>query len=58
MLRRVGPSDTLVPENHRRTIGGTAVSRASIHFMRRVVNRDIGYGQPNGQTGDEWVHTI
>jgi hypothetical protein len=29
-----------------------------VHFMRRVVNIDVWYGQPNGQTGDEWARAI
>jgi hypothetical protein len=28
----------------------------SVHFMRRVVNRDVGNGRPNGQMGDERAH--
>jgi hypothetical protein len=26
--------------------------------MRRVANRDIGDGHPNGRTGDEYVHMM
>jgi hypothetical protein len=32
--------------------------RASVHFMRHIVNRDVGDGRPNGRTMDERVNVM
>jgi hypothetical protein len=38
--------------------GGTEVASCNGFFMRRIVNRDVGDGSPNGQMRDEWAHAI